>query len=354
MISLRCLFLLLLALAGAWCYVQVCSRLYGVNMAAVLRSSLRQRNGWIMIVLFVPIYLVCFWGFQFFATQPIEVAAMLTSSRGGLVGYQESDGRTMLYDPVAKEYQPCAIGSGQWTADTFDRVFEAAAIYKPFLSDTYEDIWMHDPCEAVFYIMVGLIGLVMLTPPLYDMAKKDAPRPLSLAVVRENCKAWTGFSWKVVLAAPILYVLLLPIVSTCVQDRLIMGYVNQIKEVREDLRSDVLSRVAPGKVLRGRVINRLSDSGPVEGKARAAAYTVEFKRMAQHEPVYLRLTVEERGAPSPDFRVLDDLFPAAVDPATLDWQDRKKPVDADFSPELDFRVNDDLSVSLVHGAREGP
>jgi hypothetical protein len=278
-----------------------------------------------------------------------------------------NDEQAMLYDPARGDYKAYRIYPPPRAASSFSEVFETVAFYRPFLTDTIQNIEVQGYFVSV--IMLVIVGIMFGVLPVItykmvqDYSQDHGGPSLSLQIVLDNCKAWTGFSLPAILTATVLVVVIMLILSGYLVNHIKAGYDEKFAATRQGFRSELMASVAPGKVLKGRVINRMRDvqtySEPqshTRGLRNASrdtkvikhsVYTIEFRKLLSFEPVYLRLTLTGDARSNNNIKRLDELFVPDDSPESGGALSRLDPRDARDTRELDFVVNNDYSVSLV-------
>lgn len=366
---MRCLSALLLFLlmaATAYLFLRVFSRLFGVDVLQVMVSQVRQKNlvwasGWVFL------FLLGFFPLLALLQKPFTAVTMTMTHEGAMLGYAVNDEQAMFYEPQHREYGAVAVDPPPRAAGSFKEVFETVVYFRPFLTATYQNSVVQG--YLVSSIMLIITGIAFGVLPLISYRMVDEylqqqhGQRLSLQTVLENCKAWTGYSLPVVVTAVVLVLVITVIVSGYLVNRIRAGYDEKFAETREGFRRELMAAVAPGRTVKGRVVNRMRDvqsySKPrtSDSDQRMADretvvvehsdYTIEFKKLLKYQPVYLRLSLSGDPDTTPQIKRLDALFPPDGSPGAEGFLAKYDPRDARDPRELDFVVNDDYSVSLA-------
>ncbi len=357
------LFLLLSVMVGVgYGVLLLFSRLSGVSMTAAMCWGFRARH----LELTIPwciVYVIAFIMVMSVLQKPYTLWNLSRSHTGALLGYAMSDEDAKLYEPVEKQYATYRIIGTPPTARRFNETFRTVVLYRPYLSGEYhnalgEALWVS--LFITFITSLAVVGLYMLTYAMADLYIKKTGLSLVLShrLVLNNFTHLLGYSLSLVLAALALFVLVSSVAGGSMVNRITREYEERFAPMQEDLRREILSHVAPGKILKGMVINRVRDVQTIPGRRSAtppgdqdrhlpaATYTIEFKGLAKYVPVYL--SIRYVGAPEaiPDRQRLDRLFPPEKSLLSETQRDREP----HEMRELDFLVNEDYSVSLVEEA----
>ena len=364
--SLQLLFGLLIMAAVAYLFLRLFSRLFGVDVLAVMSWQIKKKQflwigGWALL------FLLGFFPLLTLLEKPFTAVTMNMTHEGAMLGYAMDDEQAMLYDPAQREYRAYRIYPPPRAASSFDEAFETVAFYRPFLTDSLQNIELQGYFVSVMMLIIAGIMFGILPVLTYKMVQEYPREPgvpiLSLQIVLDNCKAWTGFSLPAILTAAALFVVMMIILSGYLVNRIKAGYDEKFATTRQEFRSELMARVAPGKVLKGSVINRMRDVQTYsEGQSHTrglrnasrdtkvikySVYTIEFGKLLSFEPVYLRLTLTGDAQSNRNIKRLDELFVSDESPESGGVLSRLEPRDARDPRELDFVVNDDYSVSLV-------
>lgn len=342
------------------------SRLFGVDMVAAMCWGFRGDD---ILAITVGWCLFYFIGFSFTATLLMKTATLWNINAthdAGLRGYMLNVDHAKLYDPRKREYVKYEIAQPQHAAGRFDKTFDLITVYRPYQSGPYQDIWMQNIWLSVFFTVVAALGLVMTYVLSYTLAGEyirhlNLAQELSHALVLARFQEMTGYSFSLVLTVVLFLIILTSGIGGYLENRITNDYEEQFSETQKEFREEILYRVKPGMILRGRLVNRTEDQEKVtdasstdsDGKTEYSytyidktMYTVEFKGIIRSEPVYLLMTYFGKIGDIPDVQFLDRYFPrlkSSLENTSASYIT----VDADGAGELDFLVKDDYSIAPV-------
>ncbi len=365
---LQALILFLVMVATAYVILRVFSRLFGLDVQQVLFSQVRQKefiwpSAWAFLFLigFVPLLVLL--------QTPFTAITMTMSHEGALLGYPVNDQQAMVYNPQHREYETVAIIEPPRAASSFKDTFKTVVYFRPYLSKIYQNLSMQGYLVTSILLVVTAFVFTILPLITFKMVNESLqnqrpPARLTFQTILENCKDWTGFSLPVVLTTAAVVLVLVVIVSGYLANRIRTGYDEKFAETREGFRSELMSAVAPGKTIKGRVVNRLRH---VETASRSrdedmtertvnrvnetvqySLYTIEFKKLLKYDPVYLQIILTGDPDTSPPIKRLDTLFPPDGAAGAEGFLATYDPQDARDQRELDFVVKDDYTVALAN------
>ena len=180
---------------------------------------------------------------------------------------------------------------------------------------------------------------------------------MSGALVFGRLREAMKFPTSPVLAGILFLIALFTWIGGSMVNRITREYEERFSDTQKELRERILSRVAPGAFLKGRLVNRyegdasVRKSEPVgeEGSQYESIpktiYTVEFKDLVRSVPVYLSFAYVGSPENIPEVQSLDRFFPPRF---TLSMEDLKaKTYAADVRGEiyLNFRVDGEYRVA---------
>lgn len=352
------LFLVALVAAGGYGTLLLFSRLTGVNMQQAICWGFRARH----LELVLPwciVYVIAFVMVMALLHKPYSLWNLNRSHTAALQGYAISHEDAKLYDPVEKRYAEYKMNSPLPAAVRFSETFNLLVLYKPAASGTYqnaqgESLWVS--CIIIFFAFGGLILLYVITYGIAGLyiEKTGLSQTLSHRLVLNNFSQLTGYPFLAVLALFSLFVLVSAVAGGSLVNRITGEYEERFADQQEDLRHEILSRVAPGTVLKGLVVNRLRDYHKIYGRrdlpppdnedrtVDMATYTIEFRGLARHVPVYLSIVYIGDPDAIPQRKLLDRMFV----PGKAGLFDTKSEREPREKRELDFLVNEDYSVTL--------
>ncbi len=354
------LFILLLLMVGAgYGFLLLFSLLSGVSMTAAMCWGFRAKH----LELTLPwciVYVLAFVMVMVVLGKPYALWNLSRSHTGVLLGYTMSDEEAKFFDPVRKQYETFKIYSPPSTPETFNDAFRLVVLYRPSPSADYYNnaisgtLWVS--LFMSFIACLFVVGLYMLTYAVADLYIKKTGLSLVLShrLLLDNGSRMLGFPLSVVLAALGLFILAVSVASGSMVKRITTDYEERFSLVRDDLRQEVLSRAAPGMILKGVVVNRVRDVTTIHGSREddqdqhlpTATYTIEFKGLAKYFPVYLGIRYVGEPETIPDRQMLDRMFPPIKSLLSETQRDREPRE----MRELDFLVNEDFSVSPVEEA----
>lgn len=352
-------FLLSLMVGIGYGVLLLFSRLSGVEMTAAMCWGFWARH----LELTIPwciVYVIAFIMVMSVLQKPYNLWNLSRSHTGVLLGYEMSGEEAKFFDPVEKQYTTSKMLNPPPAAKRFNETFRTVVLYRPYLSGAYhnamgEALWVS--LFVTFVASLFVVGLYLLTYAVADLYVKETGLSLVLShrLVLNNFTHLLGYPLSLVLAALGLFVLVSSVAGGAMVNKITRDYEEQFAQVREDLRREILSRAAPGKILKGMVVNRVRDVTTVYGSRGAtppydqdqhlptATYAIEFKGLTKYFPVYLGMRYVGEPENIPDRKRLDRLFPPGKSLLSETQRDRE-PREL---RELDFLVNEDYSVSLV-------
>lgn len=357
--------ILLLAVVGAYGAVRLFSRLSGVDMYSLLSWSYTAKHFPFVLIagFFFVVAAVCF---LILLDKPTTLVAMQATHEGSLRGYTDSSG-VKLYDPVKREYRTSGKHAYVQAAKTFTDAFGVVAFYRNPRAEYYEDIdsqaqkpWMG--AIVLSFVCLTAVAVYML---LYKLAElyidsTGLEHALSHQAILDNFRQAANVPFPTAAIVVVLIVLIPWLMGGYMVHHIKMGYEEQFVHVQGELRRELMASVAPGKVVRGKMIGRvhsyeeeLVSSAEASRRVsssrwktvRMAIYTIELAGLVRHTPVYL--SIKRRDIESdPDIRRLNQALPAERTEMTEGRSAEKDAAEADAAQKLDFVVNDDYSISL--------
>ena len=357
------LFLGLLA-GGAYYSLAFFSRLSGVNMHAAMAWGFKAKR-FELVLTWVMFYLIGGVMLLVLLQKPFMLVTMAFSHEGGLLGYALDDSEhAILYDPGQANYAEKRMTPPPPAAESFTGTFEVVAFYRPFLSGYGQNLEFQNIYLALFLIFLAALGTVLTYVVMYALAdaynsKMHLGIELSHSMLGINFQTITGLRFTTVAAGFVSLIVLASLAGGLMVKYISRGYEQRLGETRDFFRSQIMETVSPGKILPGKVIRRLFnyqtiyahpqqvDRGARDRTVLTVTYTVEFRELTDHLPVYLSLSCMGDETANPIVAEINSSFP----PLTSRWHDvvlsspeamvpRKKPV-------RHFKVNDDYTISLL-------
>ncbi|MDH4164431.1 MAG: hypothetical protein OEW15_17345 [Nitrospirota bacterium] len=364
---LQALVVFLVMVATAYLVLRVFSRLFGLDVQQVLFSQIRQKefiwpSAWAFLFLigFVPLLALL--------QTPFTAITMTMTHEGAMLGYPVNDQQAMFYEPQHREYGAVAMNLPPRAASSFKDTFETVVYFRPYLTGTYQSLQVQSYRMTSILLIVtafsfGMLYLITFKMVGEHLQKQRPPARLTVQAISENCTAWTGYSLPAVVTAVAVVMVLVVIVSGYLANRIRTGYDEKFAELREGFRSELMSVAAPGKTIKGRVVNRVrhvqshsrSRDGEMNDRTvnrvtevhKYSLYTIEFRKLLRYDPVYLQIMLSGDADTTPQIKLLDAFFPPDGSPGADGFLAKFDPRDARDPREIDFVVNDDYSVSLA-------
>ncbi|MBU0479917.1 MAG: hypothetical protein KKG47_02325 [Proteobacteria bacterium] len=340
------------------------SKLAGVNMTSAMIWGFKAKR-FELVLNWGMFYLIAFVMTFALLQKPFMLLTMNVSHRGALLGYAINDETANLYDPLQDEYLSFRVlPSPPPAAERFDETFDVVALYRPFLSDYYQNIELQNIYLALFFMFLSALGLSLMYLIMYTLARAYSSemklkRDISHRIVLARFREVTGYRFSRVANSFVLIIILSSFIGGFMVNRITRGYEKEFLPAQEYFRSKIMETVAPEKVLLGRVIRRMFGHKKIYAQPErdshdtsdrtipTITYTVEFPNMVKYTPVYLQITYIGDDESNPIIKKLNESFP----PRTSTWNDvilaspeAMEPIDL---PERNFRVNSDYSISLV-------
>jgi hypothetical protein len=346
------------------------SRLSDVEMVAAMCWGFKAKR-FELVLTWCMVYLIAFVFVFALLQKPFLPWTMNFSHEGGLLGYAVNDEHAKFYDPEQKEYVDYKISSPLPTAGRFDETFDVVAIYRPFLSGYYQNIELQGLWVSLLFIFVAALGLGLMYLTMYGLAgeyiaKTHLVQELSHKLILGRFKELTGVPFSQALIGVSLFIVLSTWIGTSMVNRITRDYAERFSEAQKDLKKEVMANVKPGKILQGRLINRIEDFEKIYGDRdhihtqkrddraiHKTVYTIEFVRLTRYTPVYLRVAYLGEADDSRDMQTLDQFFPPRTSWSVSDIVAHKYAVEAQGADDLAFKVNDNYSVSLAEEQEGG-
>ena len=354
------LIFLALLIGCAYLSLRFFSRLADVDMVAATCWGFKAKR-FELVLTWCMVYLIAFVFVVSLLQKPFMLLTMNLSHEGGLLGYAVNGEYAKLYDPLRKEYVDYKISPPPAAAARFDETFEVVAIYRPFLSGYYQNIELQGLWLSLFFIFLAALGLGLMYLTQYGLAgayiaKEHLAKELSHALILGRFREITGYPFFPVLTGIALFILASTWIGASMVNRITRSYAEQFSEARQGQKGDILANATPGRILRGRLINRMEDFQKIYGNRSTkqpdrtvlkTIYTIEFKNVVRYTPVYLQVAYLGEADGNPAMRALDRFFPPRTSWSIGKIVANDYAVDAQGPAELDFRVNENLSVSPV-------
>lgn len=349
-----------LLIGCAYLSLRFFSRLIDVDMVAAMSWGFKAKR-FELVLTWCLFYLIAFVFVFALLQKPFMLLTMKLSHEGGLLGYAVNGEYGKLYDPRQKEYVGYQISPPPPAAARFNETFEVVALYRPFLSRHYQNVEAQGLWISIVFIFLSALGLVLTYVILYGLAnayvaKLHSGQELSHALILGRFKEITGFPFFPALAGVVLFILASTWIGASMVNRITRDYGELFSDARKNHTAEVLANAAPGRILRGRLINRIEDLQKVYGNRNRkepdrtilkTSYTIEFTKVVRYTPVYLRITYLGEPGSDPAMQALDRFFPPRTSWSISEIIANDYAADAQGPAELDFRVNENLGVSPV-------
>ncbi|MBN1596036.1 hypothetical protein JW933_08940 [candidate division FCPU426 bacterium] len=339
---------LIILAAGAYYTLRFFTRLAEVDMLAALSWGFKARRFELVLTFFL-FYIMAAVMYLAVAQRPLLILEVKNYHVGGLTGCRENEYLAKVYDPFQGKYIEYEHYTPPPAAGKFTETFEVVSFYKPFAASHYQNVQDLSLPVTLILIFIGTLGLVLMYLVLFALAGEyikagKVPNALTHAFIFSHFQKVTGLPFFKTL---ILLLAALAIISA-LSDTTVRGIMHRYREdylqYQERMRGDILRKVSPRAIVRGRLLRRFHSLEKVYQRPNyqdrretryyhVSHYTVEFNQLTQ-VPVYLELALCGEAGSNAAIQMLDTFFPD------------DKAVMPDEKKELDFMVNDDYSVSL--------
>jgi len=348
---LRVLLYLFLFAATSYYIINLFSRLTGINMFSAYAWSLHSSSSkpYFLFPLGAGVcFTIAFIVMIVLLRLPAQVQDMKNNNIAGLMGYEDSENRLRLYDPVHASYVSCENYSPEAVPEKFTDLFKIILLYKApgdrFYFNT-EFLELSANIGRLVFIILFLVPIYFLLYyfAVFYIKENGLDMGLSHRLMLARYRDILGMHPAIAGAIALALMLAVPVYSNISVKKLINSYMDTYGVHRERLKGEIMKKVSPGSTVRGSVILRSvytesKETTDTESMNRrrtyshttSYSYTVKFENIIEI-PVYLAMPLY---AGTEEANMMERAF-----------LDQKTSVPVSVK-EYDFKVNDDYSVSL--------